>query len=190
MKELSTPASSVLPLSQKFCDWLKLRTFNDPQLVKLATQCQRWANAFKNSEAPRWLTIMGNSGTGKTHCARRLWNYAKERSNWSKMDFMPKVIYWPDFVQELRSGHAYEFRNELKRWPVLFLDDIGAERDPSGFASEEMHTLLGCRMNRWTLITSNKSPDALAAIDQRIFSRIIRGPNIAVNVNTQDYSAR
>lgn len=81
-------------------------------------------------------------------------------------------------------------RDDMKRWPVLFLDDIGAERDPSGFAAEELNALLGCRMNRWTLLTTNKTADALKAIDGRVWSRVIRGENIAVSVNTMDYSDR
>ena len=78
----------------------------------------------------------------------------------------------------------------MKRWPVLFLDDIGAERDASGFAAEELNTLLGCRVDQWTLISSNKDADGLKAVDGRIFSRLIRDKNICVGVNTQDFSER
>lgn len=106
------------------------------------------------------------------------------------MDYFSRVIFWPDFIQELRGGKSFELRNELKRWPVLFLDDIGAERDPSGFAAEELNTLLGCRMNRWTLITSNKEFDAIKEIDARISSRLVRGDNICASVNTKDFAER
>ena len=93
-------------------------------------------------------------------------------------------------MQKLRAGDAFEMRSEMKRWPVLFLDDIGAERDPSGFAAEELNTLLGCRVGKWTLITSNKDADALQAIDGRIYSRLIRDLNRCVGVNTVDFSER
>ncbi len=72
----------------------------------------------------------------------------------------------------------------------MFLDDIGAERDPSGFAAEELNTLLGCRMNKWTLITTNKTSDSLEQMDGRIYSRIIRGDNISIGINTKDFSDR
>ena len=156
----------------------------------MAEACQHWASAFKANEPARWLSLIGTSGTGKTHCCKALWQYAKEKSDWSKFDYFPKVIYWPDFVHQLRATNAFEMRNEMKRWPVLFLDDVGSERDPSGFAAEELHTLLGCRMDRWTLITSNKDLDGLNSVDARIASRLIRGKNVCVSVTGQDFSTR
>jgi len=149
-----------------------------------------WLAAFDAKESPRWLSLLGMSGTGKTHCALRLWKYASQRANFSRTDYFPKRFFWPDFVDELRSGNAYEQFNDLKKWPVLFLDDIGAERDASGFAAEKLNTLLGCRMDKWTLLTSNKDFDALAAIDGRISSRLIRDKNICVGIKTKDFSER
>jgi len=187
---LTTPIAPRTVLKPKFVEWIGLKTFGDPELEKLATACQEWASAFKTKQSPRWLSLLGSSGTGKTHCAKRLWDYAKSHSDWSKLDYFPKVIFWPDFVQKLRTGEAFEMRQEMKRWPVLFLDDIGAERDPSGFAAEELNTLLGCRMGRWTILTSNKEFDALKAMDGRISSRLVRDDNICVAVNTKDFSER
>ena len=158
--------------------------------MKLAQAAQAWASAFKRGDKPRWLSIIGTSGAGKTYAAKRLWRYAKDNSNWQGCDYFPHVVFWPDFIQELRAGASYAIRNEMKRWPVLFLDDIGAERDPSGYAAEELNTLLGCRVGKWTLITSNKDADALKAIDGRIFSRLIRDENICVSVNTKDFAER
>ena len=189
-RELTTTNRSLPPLAPKFCDWLKFQTFDDPELAKLAQAAQTWASAFKRGDKPRWLSIIGTSGAGKTYVAKQLWKYAKEKSNWRGCDYFPHVVFWPDFIQELRSGASYELRNEMKRWPVLFLDDIGAERDPSGYAAEELNTLLGCRVNKWTLITSNKDADSLKAIDGRIFSRLIRDENICVSVNTKDFAER
>lgn len=179
-----------MQLNQKFADWLKFETFSDPELEKIVIACQEWADAFKSKAAPRWLSLIGSSGVGKTHCAERLWDWAYRRSDFSKTDFIPHRIYWPDFIQRLRAGNGFELRNDLKKWPVLFLDDIGAERDPSGFAAEELNTLLGCRMDRWTLITSNRDAEGLKATDARIASRIIRGLNICVAVNAKDFSTR
>ena len=149
-----------------------------------------WLAAFDDQRAPRWISMVGASGTGKTHCAKRLWKYTLPRADFSRTAYVAKWFYWPDFVDELRSGNAYEQFNDLKKWPLLFLDDIGAERDPSGFAAEKLNTLLGCRMDRWTILTSNKDFDALAAVDGRISSRLIRGQNICVGIKTQDFSTR
>lgn len=178
------------PSNPKFADWLEFKTFGDPELQKVLDSCFEWISAFKARQSPRWLSLIGDSGTGKTHCCKRLWKYAREHSDWSKMDYLPKVIFWPDFVHELRAGHAFDMRNEMKRWPVLFLDDIGAERDPSGFAADELNTLLGCRVGKWTLLTSNKDIDGIKAIDGRIASRLIRDQNICVAIKTRDFATR
>jgi DNA replication protein DnaC len=175
---------------QKFADWLGFQTFGEPELEKVVVACHEWREAMIGRAAPRWLSLLGVSGTGKTHCAKRLWQWAQAKSDFSRCEYIPQVIYWPDFIQRLKAGNGYEMRNDLKRWPVLFLDDIGAERDPSGFAAEELNTLLGCRSDRWTLLTSNKDFDAIKAIDGRISSRLIRGRNICVAINTKDFSER
>ena len=202
MLELSTPNRSLPPLNPKFCEWLGFKTCGDPELEKIARACDEWLLAFQKKQPARWLSLIGSSGTGKTFCAKKLWNYANKHSstgrtvrsngaNWhDDMDFVPHIIFWPDFVQKLRAGKAFDLRDDMKRWPVLFLDDIGAERDPSGFAAEELNTLLGCRMGKWTLLTSNKDADALQAIDGRIYSRLIRDLNRCVGVNTVDFAER
>jgi chromosomal replication initiation ATPase DnaA len=162
----------------------------DPELEKVVQACWEWSQAFQAKQTPRWLTLAGTSGTGKTHCALRLWQWAAGRSNFNEAEFVHQPIVWPRFVQRLRSGNGFEMRDDLLKWPVLFIDDIGSERDTTGFATEEMVALLMSRMGKWTLITSNKTPEALRALDERLYSRLIRDHNIFATVRTKDYSER
>ena len=152
--------------------------------------CREFAMAFKLNQSPRWISFLGNTGTGKTHCGRRLWNHLSARSNWRGVRYIQNEIYWPKFVSELRSGEAYERLRDMMAWPVLFLDDIGAERDTTGFASEQLNTLIGCRMDKWTILTSNLFLDQLGGIDPRIADRIIRAPNIYTEVKTESHALR
>ena len=78
----------------------------------------------------------------------------------------------------------------MHRWPVLFLDDVGTERDPTGFAADELNTLLGSRMGKWTILTSNLQFDKFRAIDARIASRLVRDQNICCGVKAVDYATR
>ena len=153
-------------------------------------KCAEFANALKHGQQPRWLSILGVTGTGKTHCANRLWSFAYPLARWQETAFMHHPIYWPSFVSELRGGNAYDKARDLQRWPVLFLDDIGAERDTTGFATEQLNTLLGCRMNRWTILTSNLNLEHLAEIDPRIADRVIRRPNIFIELDTISHALR
>jgi DNA replication protein DnaC len=190
MKALSTPRHLPPTFNRRFAEWLSFDTFGDPQLVKTVVACQEWCNAFQGGATPRWLTLLGNSGAGKTHCCERLFRWAIKRTRYWACGYIPRPVYWPDFMQKLRTGDWYAYREDMKRWPVLFLDDIGAERDASGYAAEELNTLIGCRVGKWTLITSNKDVHGIRAIDHRIASRMIRDENICCQVNTRDYAAR
>ena len=190
MRGLTTPNESTSQYPAKFADWLRVVTFGDPELKKLVQACWDWQQAFEEKRPARWLALVGQSGTGKTHCAERLWDWAHKQGGFARAEFIPKKIVWPTFVQRLRAGNGYEMRDDFKRWPVLLLDDVGSERDPSGFATEELVTLLLARMGKWTLITSNKTPEALRALDERIYSRLIRGQNICVGIKTKDFSER
>ena len=192
----STPAqpASTLELSPgakvEWARWLRLDTCGEPQLLELAGKCGKFALAVKEGGEPRWLSILGASGTGKTHCARRLWASLYGRFNWDRMDYIGSMIYWPQFMSKLRSGNAYDQEREMQYWPFLCLDDIGAERDTTGFAAEHLNKLLGCRMNRWTIITSNLSLEQIGAIDPRIADRMIRSPNIMIELSVKSYAMR
>lgn len=94
-------------------------------------------------------------------------------------------VYWPAMIRDLRAGERYNELREMSSWPVLMLDDIGAERDTTGFAAEQLNTLLGCRVGKWTILTSNLNLEQLGAIDPRIPDRIIREPgNEFIEVDT------
>lgn len=169
---------------------MAFRVDGDPALASMVNLCADWALALKASETPRWITLMGKSGTGKTHCALRLWRLAKSMMSFNQTGFVAEKIYWPAFVADLRSGTAFEHLQDLMIWPVLLLDDVGAERDTTGFASEQLNMLLGRREGKWTILTSNLSLEGIGKIDPRIADRIIRKPNLFVQVETKSYSLK
>ena len=190
MQVLSTPSVSGSQYPQKFAEWMSFKTLGDAELEKIAQACWDWTQAFKAKQSPRWLSLLGTSGTGKTHCATRLWNWASARADFRNAQFIHVPVIWPRFVQRLRAGNGFKMRDDIANWPVLFVDDIGSERDTTGFATEELVALLMSRMGKWTLITSNKTPEALRALDERLYSRLIRDQNICATVRTIDFSER
>lgn len=191
LTEASAPQTKEFQVNTKdWADWLKLQTHNDPEIENLIQKCAEFALAFKGRGAPRWITILGVTGTGKTHCARRLWNHLAARLDWRKAAFNHSEIYWPRFVSELRSGEVFEKFRDMWTWPVVMVDDIGADRDTTGFATEQLNTLLGVRVDRWTIITSNLTLGQLSEVEPRIADRIIRRPNIFLEVKTKSHALR
>lgn len=162
--------------------------------MKLVAAVQEWCRAVRDKQHPRWLSLIGRSGTGKTHCATRVWDWLCSHhgaAGYSEsVKFTPRVIHWPSFVMDLRSGSEYERIADMRKWPFLVIDEIGGERDTTGFASEHLTTLLSCRVGRWTILTSNLTMSQFESLDVRIASRMGRDGGIIVNVNTTDYSLR
>jgi DNA replication protein DnaC len=156
-------------------------------------ECARWGEAVKHrgtaNGSPRWLTLLGGCDTGKTHCARGLFEWSKTRFNWSLCEYNHRVIYWPRFISGLKSGTFAE-RDDLMRWPVLVLDDVLAGRDNSGFATDELNTILGIRMDRWTILTTNLTMEQIETLDTRLYSRIIRPPNQWLKITAKPYTTR
>lgn len=170
--------------------WLKCDPETHDDLAPAIDAAGRWVEAFRTDSAPRWLTLTGKTGTGKTYIARRVFKWAKRASNTSRTAYIVSEVYWPAFVSELKSGDAYGQLRDMATWPVLFLDDIGAERDTSGFTTEQLNTLLGQRVDRWTILTSNLLLPQLAAAEPRIADRIIRRPNLRAELNCTSYARR
>jgi len=158
----------------------------------------RFVRSYRDKQKPCWLSLLGSCGVGKTHCAQRvyqrLYNGTRNLSPYSVFEgpkYIERPVYWPALVADLRSGQRYEEMADMRDWPVLLLDDIGAERDTTGFAAEQLNTLLGSRVRKWTIITSNLRLEQLAAIDQRIADRIVREPgNQFIEVETVSYAFR
>lgn len=104
--------------------------------------------------------------------------------------YTPGIIYWPRFVSDLRSGLAYDLQRDLALWPFLFIDEVGAERDASGFAWENLYMILGQRVGKWTFLTSNLDMEAIAKADRRIASRLTRDGSRVCTVSAPDWACR
>lgn len=199
LKSGSTGQLGQRTKERQFCikDWekfLAFQTSGDRQLEEMVGCCARFCWRMKDGLSPAWLTMLGRSGTGKTHCARKVWDWARKRFRWEAFDYFDEVIYWPEMVGRLRdttdNGGKTKFR-EMARWPVLFLDDIGSDRDQTGFATEQLVALLGQREKRWTILTSNLTLNQLASLDTRISDRIIReNGNEYIDLDCMSYALR
>lgn len=188
------PTKGTAENTQAWEKWFNFQTFADPQLERLVDLGRQFASAVRDVRKPFWFTIVGKSGCGKTHIAKRLSGLG-QRFDWSHTRYATHIIYWPEFIEELRERVrltlGMEKFHDVANWPFLVLDDIGAERDPSGFAVDKLNTLLNIRVGRWTVITSNLNLEGLSKLDDRIASRIVREPgNLWIEMDTLDYGLR
>ncbi len=141
------------------------------------------------------LFIYGRSGIGKTHLMHAIGNYITEHSN-------KKVLYTTsnDFRDEYtgiskieKGAEALEYANKFKakyrNVDVLIVDDIqflvGAELTQQEFFQtfETLH-----QANKQIIISSDRSPDDLKKIEERLKSRFKWG--LPVDIYPPDFELR
>lgn len=142
--------------------------------------------AIKFAENPAdWLLYTGRYGTGKTHLAAAIANYALAHGK--EVIFQPV----PDLLDRLRMGYgnnadSYEDRFDRYRTvPLLILDDLGAQ-SPTPWAEEKLYQIINYRyVNKLpTVVTSNVN---MRDWDGRIASRL-RDPMVNhITMQVPDY---
>ena len=185
-----TPTKTRPPvILRKWAEWFKIQLL-DEEVERMVRVSAEWARDVRDGEKPRWLSLLGSSGTGKTHIAKALWNWLSKKEDFEdKAEYVPQWVYWPKLVEDLRSGSAYNRYRDMMRWKYLVLDEVCAENQTE-FSTEKLHNLLGSRVGRWTIVTSNKRAVDIATLDRRIASRMARGGSYVVDIRTKDYSLR
>lgn len=142
--------------------------------------------------SPRWISFLGNSGTGKTFLADMLCRQSMRYPQIAQHKELvngAQIAFWPKLLTKLRNGD-YWLIEDLAIANLVFLDEIAVEHDPSGFARDKLCELISRRVGKWTIITSNLTLKKLADIDTRISSRMIRGGSRTIEVDTVDYALR
>lgn len=158
----------------------------------------RFVLDMRENKPPRWLSLVGTSGAGKTYLAKRVWKWYRQSSLFEttvpekgEPIYPGQSCHWPNLADQLKANTGYETYDELKREKFVVLDDIGQNRDTSGHTTEKLSILLSCRVGKWTMITSNLSLEQIAEkIDPRVASRMLRDGSAVIDVNVPDYSLR
>ena len=201
-----TQATSTKNASVNTTEWAKYFEFQitgnaeeKKQLSAIVDACARFVKSVKAGDQPYWLSLLGTSGAGKTYLARKVWRWFSHSSFFRSSidDDTKEIIYpgswcnWPRLAGELLGNSGYGRLEDLQTEKLTILDEIGADRDPSGHVRDCMSRLLSGRVGKWTLITSNKSlGDVDRDIDTRVASRMLRDGSIVVEVDVSDFSKR
>lgn len=160
--------------------------------------------------------VQGTAGVGKTfalaalfRAAALVWiDKAAASHGWAAVRPTPWLswLHWPAVARDMRAtsmrdgGHA-EIESLMERWcaaPAVVLDDVGAERIPSGrdyledFVTSQLDLLVGARERAGlpTWYTTNLEEEALFdRYGARLFSRLVRRNPLVVYGSGRDLRA-
>ena len=141
------------------------------------------------------LFIYGKSGLGKTHLMHAIGNYIVENSN-LRVLYTTSENFKDDYTSiastngaESSFERADYFKNKYRDVDVLLIDDIqflvGAEKTQQGFfhTFNELHS-----HNKQIIITSDRSPEDLKLLEERLRSRFAWG--LPVDIYPPDLDLR
>lgn len=178
----------ITPASENF-NW-QFKTNNNPLLETALRAAKVFTSAIHLSENPHWLCLFGKSGTGKTHLAKKILAFWRKIGGWQEIQGKAgsfqslgdsRLVSFPKFIERQKSGNFGEI-NDIRSFPFVVIDDIGAEHDPSGFAKSRAYDIAEGRLGKWTVITSNLSFAQIAELDTRIASRMLRGGSVRIDL--------
>jgi hypothetical protein len=117
----------------------------------------------------RWLTLLGKSGRGKSHLAKRI-------EVWRRGKGDGRFYYrWPAILEQMRNDreNISLFMERARDRKVLIIDDIGAAHETE-FAAAVLCDIADTRIGLPTVFTSNLSIEGISKMDARIASRMFR----------------
>lgn len=118
------------------------------------TYCDNWSEMLQKGFG---LTLYGGTGTGKTWLAAAICNEVMKKG------YGARLISVGHIEMLIDAGENFgKLVQDLNRFPLLVLDDYGAERETS-FMHSKMLTLLDERQNtgKPTIITTNYTKDQI-----------------------------
>ena len=155
--------------------------------------CNQFAHAacLKVSENPGMsynpLFLYGGVGLGKTHLANAIGNAAKRRNK--KVILVSSEQFVTQLISSLRSNTMERFKNKFRSIDILIIDDIqfiiGKERTQEEF----FHTFNELyNNNKQIVITSDKTPQELIGLEERLRTRFSCG--LSADVQAPDFETR
>ena len=177
--------------------WLRLEN-RHPRIQKVEKEVGEFCrDVWESPGHGRLLVLYGDNGTGKTHCAKAVhrWiGHVGHTKQWVEQTGVISSLkslmwFWPEFLDALKNGQ-WDITADCLATPVLILDEVGGDHDPSKVGADKLCQILSRRENRWTLLTTNVKPEAWAErFDERIASRLARNSRIVNLEGVPDFYA-
>lgn len=147
------------------------------------------AVANKPGEAYNPLFIYGGVGLGKTHLLQAIGNHILALRPDTNIMYASAEKFTNDYIASMRDGTAKNFLNKYRNIDVLLIDDIqfiaGKDKSQESFfhTFNDLH-----QQNKQVVMTSDRPPKAIPALEDRLKSRFEWG--MIVDVAPPDLETR
>ena len=157
---------------------------SNSQAHAAAITCATTPGSFYNP-----LFIYGNSGIGKTHLLNAIGNYVISAFPNKKVGFINGVGFIDALTKSIKSNNLDDFYDSFYSLDVLLVDDIQFIAGKPK-TQEVFFTIFNnlTSNKKQVCITSDRSPDEINDLEERIISRFNRGLN--VNIESPEFETR
>ncbi len=128
------------------------------------------------------LFLYGSSGVGKTHLMHAIGNSVKKNFPDKKVIYVTSEQFTNDFIDSVRKKTPKNFRQVYRCADVLLIDDIQFLEKKESTQDELFHTFNELyNMNKQIVLTSDRIPEKLITLEDRLKTRFKSGPVIDIS---------
>ncbi len=151
------------------------------------------AGAFAVAQSPGTsynpLFVYGGVGLGKTHLIMAIGNYVKTNYPNLRVKYIGTENFMTEMIYAIQNHQTVEFKNRYRDVDVLLIDDIHFLSGKESLQEEIFHTFNTLyNAKKQIVITSDKSPEDIPRLEERIVSRLQWG--LVVDIQPPDFETR